>query len=183
MREETMPSYADRTVRLLAGQLGEVPPLSADRWAAVEEAIGLALPEDCRSLVSRTGSIIVDEWLTVYGPDDVEAGDLGSLVREREEAWTILRRGGVPLREEYLAGRRRLIAFASVDAAYFYWRADPAVAPEKWGVVLVDGDLTGWYPYEMPATEVLYKVLVGEIVPPPVEGLFGQAGHEVERFG
>lgn len=92
----------------------------------------------------------------------------------------VFREAGVELREIYFSAGSRLIAFASIEANYFYWWARPGVSPDDWGVVVVDADLEAWYELDVSATERIYKVLVGEILLDPFDDLFGGSEHHAE---
>jgi hypothetical protein len=172
-------SYADRLVTLL-GVAGQRVDCS---WDSVEERIGGSIPGDYKEFVGHTGSAVLDDQLTVFAPNESDEVDIASFVETRTWAWEYLRAGGVEMPERFFVEGRRLIAFAAVEANYFYWDARDGVAPEDWGVVLVDGDLQHWFEFDMTATECLYMILVGEITPDPFAGMFGGAEHSVGRFG
>ncbi|GAA0568009.1 hypothetical protein GCM10010172_60270 [Paractinoplanes ferrugineus] len=173
-----MENYADR----LANLLGVADDAASCSWEAVEEEIGSPLPGDYKELIDHTGSAVFDDRLSVFAPSSSEETDLASLIKERDWAWEYLRED-VDLPERFFTEDRRLIAFAAIDACYFYWDARDGSAPEDWGVVIVDGDLQNWFELPLSATECLYKILVGEIELPPFEGFFGSAEHSVGRFG
>jgi hypothetical protein len=174
-----MQNFADQLVDLFNVPVREVPY----SWDAAENAIGLSLPGDYKDLIDRTGAVIVDEWLCLFGPDrDARNSDIAVLVDERERAWPTFRESGIELPSRYFADGDRLIAFASVEANYFYWRARTGLAPKDWSVVIVDADLEDWYEFDLSATECLYKVLVGEIQLDPFEDLFGGPEHRAEPF-
>lgn len=134
-------------------------------------------------LIDRTGPVIVDEWLCLFGPSDDNSGaDLAVLVAERERAWARFREAGIELRETYFADGARLLAFAAVESNYFYWHVRPGVPEQDWPVVIVDADLEAWYELEMSATECVYRILVGELRLDPFEDLFGGLEHHAEPF-
>lgn len=174
-----MQSFADRLVDLLDVPVREAPY----SWHAVEEAIGQPLPDDYKELIDRIGAVIVDEWLCLFGPDrSNRSSDIAALVDERERAWMTFRESGIELPGRYFANGGRLLAFAAVEANYFYWHAQDGVSTKDWGVVIVDADLEDWYEFDTSATECLYKVLVGEFQLEPFEDLFGGSTHRVQPF-
>ncbi|WP_433047746.1 SMI1/KNR4 family protein [Dactylosporangium sp. CS-033363] len=174
-----MENFADRLAALL-GVAQDVVPLS---WESAEEVIGRPVPSDYIDLISHTGSASLDDWLTVFGPNPSSDVDLASLIEERESAWDYFREHGIQLPGRFFVEGRRLIAFAVVESTYFYWDSRDDLDPDAWGVVIVDGELDNWFEIAMPATECLYKVLVGEIELPPFEGLPLDADHSAGRFG
>jgi hypothetical protein len=174
-----MESFADRLVELL-GVTGDLVPCS---WESTEREIGSVVPGDYKELVAHTGSAVLDNWLTIFAPNPSSEVDLASLVKERDWAWEYLREGGVELPEQFFSKERRLIAFAAVDAAYFYWDAKSDVDPEAWGVVIVDGDLQNWYELNSSATECIYKLLLGEVALAPFDSIVRSSEHDVGRFG
>lgn len=167
----------------LAELLGVVDDVVDCSWDSAERGIGRPLPGDFKEFVGHTGSVVLDDRLTVFAPNSSRDVDIAALVQERDSAWEHLRDGGVDLPGQYFAEGRRLIAFAAVDAAYFFWDSRDGVAPEEWGVVIVDGDVQNWYEFEASATEVLYRTLVAEIDIPPFRGLFGRSEHDVGVSG
>jgi hypothetical protein len=171
--------FAGRLGGLLGVPLRETPC----SWAYTEAAIGMPVPEDYRELIDRTGPVIVDEWLCLFGPSgDNRDADLAVLVAERERAWVRFREAGIELRETYFAEGARLLAFAAVESNYFFWHARPGVPSEAWPVVIVDADLEIWYEFDMSATECVYRILLGELQLDPFEDLFGGSEHRVEPF-
>jgi hypothetical protein len=174
-----MQNFADRLVDLLDAPVRQAPY----SWHAVEEAIGQPLPDDYKELIDRIGAVVVDEWLCLFGPDrSSRSSDIAALVDERERAWATFRGSGIELPGRYFANGGRLLAFAAVEANYFYWHAQDGVPAKDWGVVIVDADLEDWYEFDISATECLYKVLVGELQLEPFDDLFGGPMHRVEPF-
>jgi hypothetical protein len=173
-----MENYANRLATLL-GIAGDPASVS---WDAVEEQIGSALPSDYKEMASRTGTAVLDDRLTIFAPHESEELDIGAMIKERDWAWDFLRED-VYLPDRFFADGRRLIVFAAIDACYFFWDARDGVAPEEWGVVIVDGDLQNWFELPLSATECLYNVLVGDIELPPSDGFLGAAEHSIGRFG
>lgn len=174
-----MRSFADQVIELLGVSARQIPY----SWEAAESDIGVALPDDYKSLIGRTGPIIVDQWLCLFGPDSGNRNSgIALLVQERERAWIEFRESGIELPGKYFTAGSRLLAFAAVEANYFVWHARPGVATEDWGVVIVDADLEEWYELDLSATECIYRVLVGEIELDPFEDLFGGLEHRVETF-
>jgi hypothetical protein len=174
-------------MRNFAGQLidllGVSPREAPNSWTDTEVAIGAPVPGDYRELIDRTGPVIVDEWLCLFGPGgDTRAADLAALVAERERAWLVFRESGIELKERYFTAGARLIAFAAVESNYFFWHAGPGKAADDWPVVIVDADLEGWYQFDMSATECIYRILVGELQLDPFEDLFGGFKHHAEPF-
>jgi hypothetical protein len=174
-----MRNFAGRIINLLGVPVREVPY----SWDAAEAEIGAQVPGDYKELIDRAGPVIIDEWLCLFGPaSDNRNSDIAILVEERERAWVKFRESGIELPEKYFAAGGRLLAFAAVEANYFFWHARRGVSSEDWGVVIVDADLEDWYEFELSATECIYKVLVGEIQLDPFEDLFGGFEHRAEHF-
>jgi hypothetical protein len=171
--------FTDQIIELLGASVRTVPY----SWDAVETAIGAMLPSDYKALLDRTGPIIIDDWLCLYGPDRHDRNlDIASLVEDREEAWVSFREAGVDLPERYFTAGSRLLAFAAVESNYFFWHAQPFTAPDDWSVVIVDADLEEWYEFDLSATECLYMILVGDIQLYPSEGLFEGPEHTTTPF-
>ncbi|WP_139131507.1 hypothetical protein [Micromonospora halophytica] len=152
-------------------------------WDAAESVIGARLPLDYKELIDRTGAVIVDGWLCLFGPaGESNESNIALVIDERERAWVKFRQSGIELPIRYFVEGSRLLAFAAVEANYFFWRARDGVAPEEWGVVIADADLEGWYDFDLSATECIYQVLVGDIDLDPFEDLFGGTEHRAEPF-
>jgi hypothetical protein len=172
-------NFAERLVELLHAPMRE----AAYSWESAEEAIGTPLPSDYKDLIDRIGTVEIDEILTLFGPDAGKpAADIARLVDRRERAWDEYREV-IELPERFFRKGRRLIAFAAVDANYFFWDARDDAAPDDWGVVIVDADLDAWHEFDLSATECLYSILVGEIRVKAFADYFDEAEHTVERFG
>jgi hypothetical protein len=151
-------------------------------WDRVEETIGSRVPNDYKGLLGHSGSIVVDEWLLLFGPEPNNGNDLATIVIEREHAWTTLREAGFELPTRFFVASSRLIAFAAIESNYFFWHARNGVPPEEWATVIVDADLDAWYEFDVSATECIYKILVGEIQLDPFENLFEVSEHRVRPF-
>lgn len=174
-----MQNFAGSVIDLLGVSEREVPY----SWDAAEAAIGVRLPGDYKELIDRLGAVIIDEWLCLFGPESANRNsDIALLIEERERAWVKFRQSGIELPRKYFVEGGRLLAFAAVEANYFFWHARSHVASEEWGIVIVDADLEGWYEFNLSATQCIYKVLVGEIQLDPFEDLFGGLEHRVAPF-
>ncbi|MFF5081579.1 hypothetical protein ACFY36_31410 [Actinoplanes sp. NPDC000266] len=174
-----MRNFASSLVDLL-GVPERAEPYS---WDAVEAAAGLRMPGDYKEMIDRTGAVIVDDWLCLFGPEPGNrSSDIAALMREREHAWAKFRESGVEMPRKYFVEGSKLLAFAAIEDNYFFWHAKETVAPEAWSVVFVDADLEGWYDFELSATECMYKVLVGEIRLEPFDDLFGGTDHSASAF-
>ncbi len=165
------------------GLLAIVERGEAPSWDRAEAAIGARLPDDYKQLIDRTGAVVIDDWLCLYGPDERNASaDIAVLIEERERAWGELRQAGVELPLKYFVPGDRLLAFAAVEGTYFFWHARDGVAPEEWPVVVVDEDVESWYDLDISATECIYQVLVGDVRLEPFDDLFGGAEHRAVRM-
>jgi hypothetical protein len=123
-----MRSCADQILDLLAVSVRERP----FSWDAAEAAIGIAVPDDYKSLIDRTGALVVDEWLTLFAPDSEDRiFDIAVLAAERERAWEQFRRAGIELPVRYFATGKHLVPFAAVDANYFFWCATANISPNE----------------------------------------------------
>jgi hypothetical protein len=165
------------------------PAPSELQWERAESEIGARVPRDYRSLVAGLGGAsVLDESLCLFEPDGrVTFMDLANLVAQRDAAWEHTRASyddddDASLPDEYFSEGIRLIAFASVEANYFYWIAKSGVPEADWGVLIVDADLVDWYEFDMSATECIYKLLVGEIEFPAFEGIFDDSPHACRRL-
>ncbi|GIF05002.1 hypothetical protein [Actinoplanes siamensis] len=172
-------NYAERLIDVL-GVTQRVVPCS---WDAVEEAIGQPIPGDYKTFIGHTGSACIDDRLCVFGPNPSESVDIGHMIESLDQGWQYLRENDVDLPEEFFAEGRRLITFAAVQENYFFWDAREGVAPDDWGVVIVDADLEGWHELDMSATECIYKVMVREIDIKPFGQFFGRTEHDIGFFG
>ncbi|QGN49241.1 hypothetical protein GKC29_22070 [Micromonospora sp. WMMC415] len=160
------------------------PVPSEWQWERAESEIGARVPRDYKALVAGLGgACIVDDCLCLFEPDSRETHkDFANLVAERDSAWQHIRARGLrPVPEKYFSEGNRLIAFALVEANYFYWIASPDKPEDQWGVLIVDADLEDWYEFGMSATECIYNILVGEIEFPVFEGLFDDSPHAYSR--
>ncbi|WP_436536091.1 hypothetical protein [Actinoplanes sp. HUAS TT8] len=160
------------------GIIGTRSSFGARGWETAESAVGISFPSDYKQLIDSIGPVLVDDWLCLYGPG--EAGSPGSIVDviwERDGAWDTLRQAGIDLDDSYFLPGIRLIAFAAVEATYFYWEAILDADPDSWGVVIVDDDVENWYRFDISATECIYGVLEGSILLDPFDDLFGRGEH------
>jgi hypothetical protein len=174
-----MNNFADRVASLF----GESTKRAHHSWDAVEAAIGTRLPADYKELIDRTGPVIIDKWLCLYGPSDADSSSsiVGS-VADREDAWAEFREAGIELPERFFASGGRLLAFAAIESNYFYWHARPGVAADDWGVVFVDADLDGWHEFDISATECIYRVLTRDIQLYQFDDLFEGPQHKADAF-
>ncbi|MEV0807605.1 hypothetical protein [Micromonospora sp. NPDC050200] len=136
------------------------------------------MPRDYKDLIDRVGAVLIDESLCLFEPGGREGyTDLGVLIEERESSWSRFAEVGVELPDQYFREGRRLVAFAAVEANYFFWKVLPGVPADQWGVVIVDAELEDWLEYDMTATECIYKLLGGQIELEQFEGLFDGPEH------
>ncbi|MFH9224384.1 SMI1/KNR4 family protein [Streptomyces lydicus] len=125
-------------------------------WAALEAALGTALPSDFRSLAEAYPVLVVDDFLMVSSPTPGAEALWGSAGREDEILQDLYEMGDT---EGYVPFPQPggLISWAGSNAGdSFYWRTGPA-DPDAWPVV-VRGDNGDWSEFPVGAVEFLAGV-------------------------
>ncbi|GAA4485207.1 hypothetical protein GCM10023191_009490 [Actinoallomurus oryzae] len=138
-----------------------IPPPAGDGhhrdWAAVEERLGLPLPQDYKDLVDVYGGGQFSDHVGLLVPpptrigselvtyNDGHMGDLDSL-------WSILDDRPAELAADDL----RLVVWAdTIDADSLNWLVRPGEPPERWPVAVLHCDLGDCELYPMTCTEFL----------------------------
>jgi hypothetical protein len=172
----------------LAGILGLRTRESGTRretdWAAVEAALGTALPGDYKRFVEAYGAGSIDDHLTVYAPDGPDAPAWADLVRHNGEAEESVRvdfggpdndsgdwhlgdasqwdpeRRDVP---SWFEPGDNLVAWGSTDNGdKLFWHVKPGVPADEWPVVFKE-EGPYWERYGVGFSAALVGLLTGEI--------------------
>lgn len=168
-----MTTPLQRLVRLAPPPAAPAP---AD-WAGAERRLGHRLPTDFKQLIDTYGDGQFDEHIRVRGPEDSPAGrglvsmndgyfeDLEDVWEMNEEApQEFADRAETDGRDgEEDGGRPTLIVWARTkDADTLNWVVRPGTAPDRWPIMVLDGDARVWERYDMTATAFLASLLAGE---------------------
>ncbi|MFD8788497.1 SMI1/KNR4 family protein [Kitasatospora sp. NPDC059599] len=133
-------------------------------WAAVEEALGTALPADYKRLVRTYGGGLFGGTLWLLEPDCPEAMyDLVAQTAERAEILAELWEAGEEKPSELGEGDVRLVPWGYVEGAghVLYWLVRPGVEPEEWTVILNEGRGPFWEAHPVPCSRFLLDVVAG----------------------
>ncbi|MCZ0987355.1 SMI1/KNR4 family protein [Streptomyces diastatochromogenes] len=133
-----------------------VPGGRAVDWAALEAALGTALPSDFRTLAEAYPVLVVDDFLMVSVPTPGNEALWGSACREDEILQDLYEMGDT---EDYVPFPQPggLISWAASNSGdSFYWRTSPA-DPDAWPVV-VRGDNGDWSEFPVGAVAFLAGV-------------------------
>ncbi|MFF3333071.1 SMI1/KNR4 family protein [Streptomyces sp. NPDC002888] len=125
-------------------------------WAALEAALGRALPSDFRSLAEAYPVLVIDDFLMVSVPTPGAETLWASGCREDEILQDLYEMGDT---EDYVPYPQPggLISWASsYSGDSFYWKTSPA-DPDAWPVV-VRGDNGDWMEFQAGAVEFLAGV-------------------------
>ncbi|MFJ9871116.1 SMI1/KNR4 family protein [Streptomyces sp. NPDC101165] len=125
-------------------------------WAALEAALGTALPSDFRALAEAYPVLVVDDFLTVSAPPPGREAAWASGVREDEILQDLYEMGDT---EDYVPFPQPggLISWAESNSGdSFYWKTSPA-DPDAWPVV-VRTDNAEWIEFPVGAVEFLAGV-------------------------
>jgi len=143
------------------------PPQSAAKvveWAAVEEALGTALPADYKRLVQTYGGGLFAGTLWLLEPDCPDPMyDLVAQTAERkeilEDLWTV----GEQRPQELQDGDVRLVPWGFDEGAghFLYWLVRRDVEPEEWTVILNEGRGPLWEATPVSCSRFLLDVVAG----------------------
>ncbi|MGW4439509.1 SMI1/KNR4 family protein [Streptomyces sp. NPDC004596] len=125
-------------------------------WAALETALGTALPSDFRALAEAYPVLVVDDFLAVSLPQPGNEAGWASARREDEILQDLYEMGDT---EDYVPYPRPggLVSWASsYSGDDFFWRTGPA-DPDAWPVV-VRGDNGDWSEFPVGVVEFLAGV-------------------------
>ncbi|GGT02495.1 MULTISPECIES: SMI1/KNR4 family protein [Streptomyces] len=136
---------------------------AAVEWAAVERALGTALPADYRQLVDTYGDGVFDEavWLLVPGSAHGDC-DLLAQAAERGEIleglWEFEAR---PAGLEEAGARVLPWAYEEGTGAFLYWLVRPGRHPDEWTVLYNEGRGPLWEPHATGCVPFLLALLSG----------------------
>ncbi|MFF1486266.1 SMI1/KNR4 family protein [Streptomyces sp. NPDC058319] len=125
-------------------------------WAALEAALGVALPSDFRSFSEAYPALVIDDFLMVSLPVPGEEALWASGRTEDDILQDLYEMGDT---EEYVPypGPGGLVSWAESNSGdAFYWKTSPA-DPEKWPVV-IRTDNGEWFEFPVGAVEFLARV-------------------------
>ncbi|WP_405478895.1 SMI1/KNR4 family protein [Streptomyces sp. NBC_00009] len=139
-------------------------------WAALEAALGTALPSDYRSLAEAYPVLVIDDFVMVSVPTPGAEVSWASASRNDEILQDLYEmddtEGYVPFPQP-----GGLIGWADSNSGdSFYWRTSPA-DPDAWPVV-VRTDNADWIEFPVGAVEFLAGVYGGTIDVPGMPGDF-----------
>jgi len=138
------------------------PPADVDvrvDWAQVEDALGVALPDDYKWLVERYGPGSFDDFLHIFQPDSpfytirlLESSERAAEILDQ------LREGG----EEIPYETDELLAVGATDNGdTVYWVTRPEDAPNAWTVTANGARNDKWPHFEGGLVEFLAAVMSG----------------------
>ncbi|XVU30283.1 hypothetical protein ACQPZJ_25300 [Actinoplanes sp. CA-054009] len=139
-----------------------VPPPAGARaeidWHSVEEAVGLRLPGDYKSLVEVYGPGQFDRFLTVYQPvTPFLTIELAFQARRKAQILAQLRGNG---RERIPFADGALLPVAGTDNGdTVYWVTEDAGDPDAWSITGSEARGTVWPRFPGGVTDFLYAVL------------------------
>ncbi|MFB7330759.1 SMI1/KNR4 family protein [Streptomyces adustus] len=141
------------------------PAVAKDlEWAAVETALGTALPADYKRLVQAYGGGLFAGTLWVLEPGCPHASyDLIAQTAEREEILQELWEAGEDRPPELLDRDVRLVPWGFDEGAghFLYWLVQPDVEPEEWTVILNEGRGPLWETTPVSCSRFLLDVVAG----------------------
>ncbi|WP_395359587.1 SMI1/KNR4 family protein [Streptomyces sp. YH02] len=159
------------------------PPASARtvRWAAVEEALGTALPADYKRLVETYGGGVFAGTIWLLEPDCPDPMyDLVAQTAERDEILADLWAGGEKKPAEIAESDVRLVPWGYVEGAghFLYWLVRPGAEPDEWTTVLNEGRGPLWEAHPASCGAFLLDVVSGTAKSPYFTDIDDMAGPE-----
>ncbi|MDJ0461010.1 SMI1/KNR4 family protein [Streptomyces sp. H27-C3] len=145
-----------------------VPPTSPRRsrdWAAVEQQLGTALPQDYKELVETYGGGVFDETIWLLDPECPDQGY--NLLDQARECAKILANlwENEPKPPQLLGGDGAEVlpwAYIEGSGAMLYWLRRPGQKPEEWTTLFNEGRGPEWEYHPHPCAHFLLSVLTGE---------------------
>lgn len=131
-------------------------------WSGTEAALGVAIPSDYKELCERFGPGYFTDSIRIIH----DRGEEGMLSQWQSDL-RLCRHGGLssiwdPYHIFGCTERRGLITWSHNDWGVYHWLADADINPDEWPTLVV-GELGlpdgSGYRYDMPASEVIYRVL------------------------
>jgi hypothetical protein len=139
-------------------------PVPVD-WDSVESWLGLRLPSDYKTLVTRYGPLDIGEQIWLQTPshqDGQYAYDYATWLRQTHRHCRVVSRDAPPFEPpEFHPAPGGLLAWGWTRGAnYLFWDTGASPDPDQWPVVAFDHDavhagVVPWQRYEMPLAEML----------------------------
>ncbi|MGW7211744.1 SMI1/KNR4 family protein [Streptomyces collinus] len=128
-------------------------------WAGIEEALGVALPDDYKWLVERYGPGSFDDFLHIFQPESPFA--MTRLLESSERAAEILeqareRGGSIPYETDEL-----LAVGATDNGDTIYWVTRPEDEPNSWTITANGARTMKWPHFEGGIVAFLLAVMSG----------------------
>ncbi|WP_325100008.1 hypothetical protein [Streptomyces sp. GMY02] len=164
------------------------PPVEAPPqvdWAAVEDALGTALPADYKGLVDTYGGGVFDGTVWLLVPDSAyDDCDLHAQAAERGEILADLWEAGEERPDGLTEAGARVLpwAFEEGSGAFLYWLGRPGRRPEEWTVLYNEGRGPLWEHHDMGCVAFLRAALTGTVESEYFGGgdAAGPAGHRFD---
>ncbi|MEV5008968.1 SMI1/KNR4 family protein [Streptomyces sp. NPDC093064] len=156
-----------RSLRHTEPLVRRCPPSGSGRtvkWAAVQEALGIVLPADCKRLVQPYGGGLFAGMLRLLEPGCPDPMyDLVARTAEREEILAELWEAGEDKPTELHEGNARLVPWGYVEGAghFLYWLGQPGAEPEEWTVLLNEGRGPLWEACPVSCSRFILDVVTG----------------------
>lgn len=172
-----MNPHVERLTRLVAPP--DVPPLHKD-WDGVISELGTGLPGDYVDLIDTYGGGRFDGYLWFLEPRCANRHyDLERSISERNGAFQMLWEMGEPKPEQLESSGSQVIPWASTDNGEFlYWLVRPGVDPDEWTIMVNEARGEWWEQFEVGCSELLVRLLAGEIRSEILSSSFPPRVHE-----
>ncbi|UFQ13539.1 MULTISPECIES: SMI1/KNR4 family protein [Streptomyces] len=144
-----------------------VPPAGPQRsrdWAAVEEQLGTALPQDYKELVDTYGGGVFDETVWLLDPACPRPG-YNLIDQAKESAEILAKLWQVGSKPHFLQDEGAEVlpwAYIEGSGAMLYWLRRPGQSPEEWTVLFNEGRGPEWEHHPTQCVPFLLSVLTGE---------------------
>ncbi|WP_187645497.1 histone-like nucleoid-structuring protein Lsr2 [Streptomyces sp. TRM49041] len=144
------------------------PPHTAPAvdWQAVEDTLGMTLPDDYKQMASTYGPGAFCDFIRIYHPRSATpwvdlTGRMPTAIREQlRQAHD---QGTYPVPHD----PRHLFAIGVTDnGEYLFWITDPQDQPDTWRIAVNEARGPRWYTYDGTLTNFLTEVLTGRITVP-----------------
>ncbi|MFJ4920165.1 SMI1/KNR4 family protein [Streptomyces sp. NPDC088725] len=145
-----------------------IPPAGPRRsrdWAAVEQQLGTALPQDYKELIGTYGGGVFDEEIWLLDPESLDKGyNLLDEAKARAEIlanlWQVEPKPPQLLQDD---GATVLPwAYIEGSGAMLYWLRRPGQNPEEWTTLFNEGRGPEWEYHPHSCAHFLFSALTGE---------------------